>query len=187
MYGLSVGVQRINQILPLPVYALLSGVNSATVGIIALAAVQLAEKAIKDKLSRILVILGACAGLCYNALWYFPVLMLLGGLATVIWDGWMKEKCAKLRDHFRRKKSSPEGQAEETGADKVIPEQRTEASDVPPGSGDDSVSQIDSSGQDLPQTSKDNGTPLPSERGEHSIQIRVGISLMILFFGKSLI
>ena len=84
MYALSLGVQRIDEILPAQVYALLSGLNASTVGIIALAAVQLAEKAIKDKLTRILVILGACAGFCYNALWYFPLLMLLGGLATVI-------------------------------------------------------------------------------------------------------
>merc|ERR1712000_678614 len=47
MYALSLGVQRMNEILPLPVYALLSGLNASTVGIIALAAVQLAEKAIR--------------------------------------------------------------------------------------------------------------------------------------------
>ncbi|PVH93243.1 hypothetical protein DM02DRAFT_619409 [Periconia macrospinosa] len=79
MYALSLGVQRMNEVLPAPVYPLLSGLNASTVGIIALAAVQLGEKAIRDKLTRILVILGACAGLCYNALWYFPLLMLQTG------------------------------------------------------------------------------------------------------------
>ncbi|KAF2669995.1 hypothetical protein BT63DRAFT_454173 [Microthyrium microscopicum] len=54
--------------------------NAATVGIIALAAVQLAERTIKDRLSRGLIIFGACAGLCYTALWYFPVLMVIGAL-----------------------------------------------------------------------------------------------------------
>ena len=95
MYAFSLGVQCINEMLPDPVYALLSGLNASTVGIIALAAVQLAEKAIKDKFTRIQVILGACAGLCYNALWYFPLLMVLGGLATVIWDGWL-DLCCRL-------------------------------------------------------------------------------------------
>jgi chromate transport protein ChrA len=33
-----------------------------------------------------LVIFGACAGLCYSALWYFPVLVVIGGVAAVIWD-----------------------------------------------------------------------------------------------------
>jgi chromate transport protein ChrA len=86
MYGLSLGVSRIGETLPAPVYALLSGLNAATVGIIALAAVQLADKAITDKLSRVLVFLGGVAGMLYTALWYFPVLMLAAGLATVIWD-----------------------------------------------------------------------------------------------------
>ena len=67
-------------------YALLTGLNAATVGIIALAAVQLSQKAITDKLTRILVFLGATAGMSYNALWYFPLLMFVGGTTTIIWD-----------------------------------------------------------------------------------------------------
>lgn len=63
MYGFSVGVSHIGESLPRQVYALLSGLNAAIVGIIALAAVQLAQKAITDKLTRILVFLGATAGL----------------------------------------------------------------------------------------------------------------------------
>jgi len=86
MYGLSIGVSNIQEGLPRAVYALLSGLNSATVGIIALAAVQLSEKAITDKMTRILVFLGAAAGMLYNALWYFPLLMLLAGIAAVVHD-----------------------------------------------------------------------------------------------------
>ena len=89
MYALSLGVQKMPDRLPPIVYALLSGMNASTVGIIALAAVQLAEKAIKDRLTRILVIFGACAGLCYNALWFFPVLLVVGGIVTVLWDAWL--------------------------------------------------------------------------------------------------
>lgn len=40
MYGLSVGVSQLGDNLPNPVYAMLSGLNAASVGIIALAAVQ---------------------------------------------------------------------------------------------------------------------------------------------------
>ncbi|KAG4432752.1 hypothetical protein IFR05_011757 [Cadophora sp. M221] len=86
MYGLSLGVSRIGDTLPPPVYALLSGLNAATVGIIALAAVQLADKAITDKLTRLLVFLGGVAGMLYTRLWYFPVLMAGAGVATLIWD-----------------------------------------------------------------------------------------------------
>ena len=85
-YALALGVSKINTALPAIVYALLSGLNAATVGIIALAAVQLSQQAITDKLTRILVFLGGCAGMLYNALWYFPVLMVLGGAATIVWD-----------------------------------------------------------------------------------------------------
>ncbi|KAH9220305.1 chromate transporter-domain-containing protein [Leptodontidium sp. 2 PMI_412] len=86
MYGLSLGVSRIGDTLPPPVYALLSGLNAATVGIIALAAVQLADKAITDKLTRLLVFLGGVAGMLYTRLWYFPVLMAGAGVATLVWD-----------------------------------------------------------------------------------------------------
>lgn len=65
---------------------MITGFNAATVGVIALAAVFLSKKAITDKLSRILVFLGATAGILHNALWYFPVLMIGGGLATIVWD-----------------------------------------------------------------------------------------------------
>ena len=85
-YGLAVGISHINDTLPAPVYALVSGLNSATVGIVALAAVQLATKAITDKPTRLLVFFGGTAGMLYNALWYFPILMVAGGLSTIIWD-----------------------------------------------------------------------------------------------------
>ena len=85
-HGLALGIAEVNQRLPNPAYALLSGLNAGTVGIIALAAVQLSQKAITDKISRILVFFGATAGMLYNTLWYFPVLMVAGGLSTIIWD-----------------------------------------------------------------------------------------------------
>lgn len=69
MYGLSVGIAYVGSTLPTPVYALLSGLNAATVGIIALAAVQLSKRAITDKLTRFLVYLGGIMGMLYTALW----------------------------------------------------------------------------------------------------------------------
>jgi chromate transport protein ChrA len=85
-YGLAVAISNVGEQLPSPVYALLSGLNAATVGIIALAAVQLGKKAITDTLTRILVFFSATAGMLYNALWYFPLLMFVGGITTVAWD-----------------------------------------------------------------------------------------------------
>ena len=119
MYALSLGVQRIGQTLPGPVYALLTGLNASTVGIVALAAVQLATAAIKDKLTRILVIMGACAGLCYNALWYFPILMFIGGLTSVIWDCWLQQRIGKMQVRIRRRniENAPDpGETERTAS-----------------------------------------------------------------------
>ncbi|KAJ4362693.1 hypothetical protein N0V85_009350 [Neurospora sp. IMI 360204] len=97
MYGLAVGVSKIDETLPRPVYALLSGLNAGTVGVIALAAVELSEKTITDRLTRILVFLGATAGMLYNALWYFPVLMLASGIATLVHDlRWMHQPVSAI-------------------------------------------------------------------------------------------
>merc|ERR1711981_1484353 len=116
MYALSLGVQRINEVLPGIAYAFLSGLNASTVGIVALAAVQLADKAIKDKLTRILVIGGACAGMCYTALWYFPVLIMIGGIMTVVWDMCLRQVVGKARarrERRRRESLHPAGAAEQ--------------------------------------------------------------------------
>ncbi|KAH7345905.1 chromate ion transporter-like protein [Pyrenochaeta sp. MPI-SDFR-AT-0127] len=124
MYGLSLGVQKMPDRLPPAVYALLSGLNASTVGIVALAAVQLAEKAIRDDLTRILVIMGACAGLCYNALWYFPVLILIGGVATVIWDVWLQRTIGKMQAKLEAKRRRPRnegGDAERVNISPSIP------------------------------------------------------------------
>ncbi|KAG8948149.1 hypothetical protein FRC03_000814, partial [Tulasnella sp. 419] len=86
MFGLALGVSSIGDTLPNQVYALLSGLNSATVGIIAVAAVQLSERAITDPFTRAVLAASAGAGMLYKALWYFPVLMVISGLATVWWD-----------------------------------------------------------------------------------------------------
>ncbi|KAJ6261003.1 hypothetical protein Dda_3668 [Drechslerella dactyloides] len=99
MYGLSVGVANIGERMPSPVYALLSGLNAATVGIIALAAVQLSEKAITDQMTRVLVFVGGAVGMLYSALWFFPVLMVAGGITAVVWDyRWIH----KLARSFKR-------------------------------------------------------------------------------------
>jgi chromate transport protein ChrA len=120
MFGLSQGVARIESILPDPVYALLSGLNAATVGLIALAGLQLSTRTITDGLSRTVLIGSACAGMLYTALWYFPVLMIIGALCAVVWDLWMKEEVMRLVKHFndsrkRRSVVAPPAQPSEEG------------------------------------------------------------------------
>src|SRR5436190_20369190 len=66
MFGVALGIQNIQSQLPDLVYALLSGLNAATVGLIAVAAVQLSERAITDKMTRFLISVTACVGLLYQ-------------------------------------------------------------------------------------------------------------------------
>jgi chromate transport protein ChrA len=97
MYGLSLGVHQLKETLPSPVYAFLSGLNAATVGVISLAAVQLSRKAITDKLTRALVVFGGCAGLLHNALWYFPVLLVGASIVTIFWDIYLPKVQRRLK------------------------------------------------------------------------------------------
>ncbi|KAF1982267.1 putative chromate ion transporter [Aulographum hederae CBS 113979] len=188
MYALSLGVRHMSEILPPAVYALLSGLNASTVGIIALAAVQLAEKAIKDKLTRILVIMGAVAGLCYNALWFFPTLMAIGGIAAVVWDGWLGQRWRKLRARVRGRRSVRGDEAGRDGVDDGVAledgvemasgralQRRSKATaDV------QTPREMDSERLSSP-SSNDAAAP-PAENAYHTIKIRAGIALLILFF-----
>lgn len=179
MYGLSLGVQRINEVLPPAVYALLSGLNASTVGIIALAAVQLAEKAIKDDLTRILVIFGACAGVCYNALWYFPVLMVSGGLATLVWNGHLKPGIEKYRAR-RRRHASLEGVTEQATQPASIPlEATTTASKAEQRRTVASSSSRPASHEVLAQE-----TLARPPVKDHTIRVQAGVCVILLFFGK---
>ena len=115
MFGLSVGISNIGNTLPRAVYALLSGLNAATVGIIACAAVELSGMAITDKLTRILVFITGAAGLLYKALWYFPVLIFAAGLAAVTHDyRWLHRLVQAIKIIFTRARASRMGVENDT-------------------------------------------------------------------------
>lgn len=115
MFGLSVGISKLGNTLPRAVYALLSGLNSATVGIIACAAVELSGRAITDKLTRILVFLTGAAGLLYKALWYFPVLIFAAGFAAVTHDyRWLHCLVQAIKDIFIPARASSMGVENDT-------------------------------------------------------------------------
>ena len=66
MFGIAMGIRNVQAQLPSLVYALLSGLNSATVGLIALAAVQLSERAITNKMERLIISTTGCVGILYQ-------------------------------------------------------------------------------------------------------------------------
>ncbi|PVI03340.1 chromate transporter [Periconia macrospinosa] len=209
MYALSLGVQRMPDRLPPIVYALLSGMNASTVGIIALAAVQLADKAIKDRLSRILVIFGACAGICYSALWYFPVIVVAGGISTVIWDMWLRQKIAKIQAKRKMKQQAANSErfAEESNADSIAIEGTSDVNLVSGGlqrrNNAGSVKENESNDQTQPtagpssvpvevlQTDSNGTTPeavsSETDTQTHRISGKVGIAIIAAFFISFLI
>ncbi|KAF5322683.1 hypothetical protein D9619_000662 [Psilocybe cf. subviscida] len=107
MFAFSLGVQKINDHLPGVVYGLLSGLNAAIVGLIALAGVQLARKAITDRITRLLVLFGGGAGVCYNRLWYFPTLLVGAGVVTVFWDLLGQNWARRWKNRRQREPSLP--------------------------------------------------------------------------------
>jgi hypothetical protein len=203
MYALSLGVQRIDETLPKPVYALLSGLNASTVGIIALAAVQLAEKAIRDRISRILVIFGACAGLCYSALWYFPVLMIAAGVATAVWDGWgigvvRRVKRGWRERRMRRRTADGQGREGDGAAADIemvdgpasaggVYQAQTPAQTPAQGSDRLRMRKPDVGAATLPQTSADvsNASEAEQPPQDHVIRVRVGAAIVVVFFGTT--
>jgi len=67
IFGVALGIRNAQAQLPNLVYALLSGLNAATVGLIALAAVQLSERAITNKMERLIISATGCVGILYQS------------------------------------------------------------------------------------------------------------------------
>lgn len=86
MAALGAGVRKFPERLPSIVLALLTGLNAAAVGLIALAAFQLSNSSITDSVSRLLVLASASFGICYHAPWMYPVLVFGGGFITLLFD-----------------------------------------------------------------------------------------------------
>lgn len=189
MYALSVGIQNLNQSLPGPVYALLSGLNAATVGIVAVSAVQLAEKAIRDRISRILVIFGACAGLCYNSLWYFPVLMVVGGLAIAIWDGWLYNHMQRLKSAWKNRHSS-RTDSEEANANSTamesIPPSEVERTETVRSRRKFNQTKTLPQGSETPDNSRRSFETDGCQPPNHGVRGWTGLAILITFFGAYL-
>jgi hypothetical protein len=161
----------------------------------------LAEKAIRDRLTRILVITGACAGLCYNALWFFPVLILTGGVTTVLWDVWIQQSIGKLRANWttkRRRGKHQDGDVEEVGPSQSIPleehaqvaattltQRKAQAEDlrrdasIEPDPAGQTSSANGSAREELNSTE---ATPI-ADTTTHNISVKLGIAIIVSFLG----
>jgi len=66
MLSIGLGMRRVQGVLPDPVYALLSGLNSAIIGVIAFAGVQLAQRAVTNQMTIFLIAASASIGCLYK-------------------------------------------------------------------------------------------------------------------------
>lgn len=189
MYGLSLGVHQLKEVLPSPVYAFLSGLNAATVGVIALAAVQLSRKAITDKLTRALVVFGGCAGLLYNALWYFPALLVGASIVTIICDIYVPKILRRLKK--RRVPMTNIGNEELATQDEILEmpringdDQRVRSVQLRPPSRTSIKPTPSRSPSPLGDRTEQSTTrsPRPSTNvSTYGISVRAGVALFILF------
>jgi chromate transport protein ChrA len=87
MAALGAGVRSIPSNIPDIALALLTGLNAATVGLIALAAFNLSKSTITDKITRFVLFASAAFGICYHAPWVRALLEHLkrdlDGLCTI--------------------------------------------------------------------------------------------------------
>ncbi|SCV74913.1 BQ2448_7942 [Microbotryum intermedium] len=86
MIGIGYAVKKIPETLPDVVFALFTGLNSAAIGLVSLAAYQLSLKVISDKVTRLLVLTMGAIAVCYESQWLYPVLMVASGLCTFVVD-----------------------------------------------------------------------------------------------------
>lgn len=185
MYGLSVGISNVSDTLPRAVYALLSGLNAATVGIIVLAAVELSGKAISDRVTRVLVFLTGAAGILYNALWYFPVLMISAGLVTMVHDyRWVHKPIKTIAGLFKREPEDRGAIEMDEHVERGASETRL-SNQIPRGSGDDQGPPTPPPEmEDQPgATAADEPRVIPSER-RLNMSWKLGLGIIIGFFAS---
>ena len=140
-----------------------------------------------------LVILGACAGLPYNALWYFPLLMAIGGILTIFWDLWGRAKFGRMRARFSRKNRNEQRQAEESTAPSALPlETRNPAQDGglqrrvaghAETSGAATAPKNEDPGEQTTPEAEETPHPQRIDTISHAIPVKVGVLIIIGFFG----
>jgi chromate transport protein ChrA len=83
MIGFAYGLNSIGEDLPRWLLYVVNGLTSAAVGLVALAANKIVSKVLSDKFSIALSAISAALAINFEAIWFYPVLMVFGGLASL--------------------------------------------------------------------------------------------------------
>jgi chromate transport protein ChrA len=135
----------------------------------------------------VLVIFGGCAGLCYNALWYFPVLMVTGGLTTLLWDLYGRRTVATLRAKLAGHRQNSPRDTEEINVQSIpvsqlqpssVAQRRAIVSQANPNpQGSLTIPHVEPGASHQERETMDTLS--------HAIPLKVGLTIIVGFFGTS--
>lgn len=146
--------------------------------------------------------LGACAGMCYNALWYFPVLIVLGGVVTASWDVLLRRQVLRLRKRLQERRRpldrnteiADNQDARVLSPDLSVPPQAAFAS-LQRRTGSAVTPLIETSQSEPPARSElpirgdtftdDESTSNSTDMRSHGIPVWAGLGIIAVFFGRS--
>ena len=138
--------------------------------------------------------------MCYTALWYFPVLIVAGGIITVIWDLFLHRKVTAYK--ARRAAKKQQAQSGQTRTDHATEEAANEPLELPERNGTKSGHVASSSSNDggvqrrhapqaptitqaVPETNPDAVVdPDRTDVKSYAIPIPVGLTIIAVFFGE---
>lgn len=122
-------------------------------------------------------------GLCYNALWYFPTLIAIGGFATFVWEGAVKNMLAQASARLRRRRAARSNDGTDIADQEhgiAIASTASHAGLVQRRTGTPSIG-IPIGDADGSQTAPMDVEPAQTEV-VHKIRLSVGIALVLGFF-----
>jgi chromate transport protein ChrA len=121
MFGLAMAVRKFPSDLPDVVPPLFSGLNSAAVGLIALAGYSLSKSSGKTALTKLIVFLTGAIPTLYTSLWLFPTIIAGSGLLT-----WTSDEVLRKFPRAGRRARNWDGSPPSSGdgaVPQVLPEQ----------------------------------------------------------------
>jgi hypothetical protein len=153
--------------------------------------VQLADKAISSPLTRVLVIFGACAGLLYSSLWYFPTLIIIGGVVNCGWEMLLRNWTARLQRWWVAKRR-PRSPAE---ADEAPPTDSVELLTMPTDAAESlrkrNPSDRSSIGRGNAPAAMESEHTAPAQADSaypiHTVSIKVGLCIVFSVLGQPLV
>lgn len=120
-------------------------------------------------------------------MWYFPILILTGGIVTVIWDLWLKQQIGKARAKWvarkRDRSAPPELVTEEADASVELTERNTSSKQDTNGVQRRHAAQRSPNPEEAPRT--DGPDVDRTDVKSYAIPVPTGLTILVAFCGIS--